>query len=181
MYLILNGSWQEMPFEASIPLVLERPSDFAPFFIKLISTEPFGESWPLVRISVLKSTPRLDYLESAGGITVVSKKFVEVVRSLGVNAEFLPVEIFDRRSNTLLSLEYYVLHFLDFFPAIDMNKSSIQKSGMITRLYPAKELEASGKLMIYTQRPYLVLIHESVEKIFRDAGLTGCELTSIES
>ena len=178
-YYILSGDWSIMANEASIPRVEDRPSD-PDFFLDLWQTDPILERWSQVTISITRGTPRANYLMTSSGIEICDSDFINQLKEVTDDFEYLPVTVIDRHSKVPIKKSYYVLHPLKSFPSFDLTKSSRRSSGKIKKLAPSKELIECSLPLIRDEEHWLILVDDQIRNRFEKSKLIGCRLIDLE-
>lgn len=179
MYYVLTADWTKMSSEASIPLVGDR-LDTVDFFIYLWSTNSIKAKSYNLSVSFSKSMPRIDYIDSAGSITISSAKFIYELTRLGALIESLPIKIIDRKTGETIDEEYYIMHPLIGVDAFDLSKSSRRSANRIKRLVFSKDFLKSTLPLVREREHRLILVHHDLRSKMENSSLKGYHFTSIE-
>ena len=114
------------------------------------------------------------------GTPIVTKKFIEVLESLGIdNFQTFEMTLLDKKSKKVKK-EFVVFNLLDRFDCVDMENSVYKPMEGSKRLYFKKTFidneKTAGKLIFRAnEAPSAIFIHDSVKKALEEAELFGLE------
>ena len=146
--------------------------------------------WPdrsfTIQFEVDPHAPKPDLYNTQIPFYIMSRRFVSLLASAGVNFETFDAVASDKTMKTVLPWDYEVFRLLEAYPAIDLERSDIRgemfKDYRYRRLVIKDEYVASDKLMFFdTTLTAHLIVKEPLKEMIEEAGITGCTFVPLES
>src|SRR5699024_5184349 len=128
-----------------------------------------------------------DYLANNLGWLTVSRKFKDIIKKIGGDVQFLPVNVVDFESKSKIDNdEYFVANVLDIVDALNLENSDYSVMDLdgekiySVRKYAVSENKINSKNLFKLKGDEIPLfVSETFKQLVEESNITGCEFIEI--